>query len=103
MDGQWATGEQIGRAPIRSRAGLSGPADPSQERGEAREDLVETLGELLSATPDEVDELLRWLRDDLPEAAAGADSPDAFERGLELGLLVGLGSREAVRQVIADD
>ncbi|MGH2973499.1 MAG: hypothetical protein ACRDLL_01325 [Solirubrobacterales bacterium] len=102
MDGQRTTGEQIGEAPIRSIAGLSGPAIPSEQGADGREGLIETLGELLSATHDEVDHLLDSLRDDLPEAA-GADSPDAFERGLELGLLVGLGSREAALQVIADD
>jgi hypothetical protein len=99
MEGQRMTGGGIGRAPSRS---FAGPAPSSVEHEASRDDLIETLGELLSATPDEVDRLLDQLRDDLP-AAPGADSPDAFERGLELGLLVGLGSREAARQVIAGD
>ncbi len=99
MEGQRTTGGEIGRAPSRSFPGL---APPSEEREESREDLIEMLSELLSATPDEVDRLLDLLRDDLPEAS-DADAPDAFERGLELGLLVGLGSCEAARRVIADD
>jgi hypothetical protein len=106
MERRWMIGEVM-------RAG--GPGSPEEtirwrpepelaaaEQGASREHLVDTLGELLSATPDQVDELIERLRDELSRASS-VGSPDAFERGLELGLLVGLGSREAARRVLAGD
>ena len=71
------------------------------DREQTRERLVDALGELLSATPEQVDELLDQLQVD---HLAGPDrSPDAFERGLELGLLVGLGTQEEARRALARD
>ncbi|MGH2964247.1 MAG: hypothetical protein ACRDMH_02545 [Solirubrobacterales bacterium] len=57
--------------------------------------LVESLVDVLEATPERVEELLSLLHEELDEEGASEERVlDAFERGLQLGLLVGLGSRE---------
>ena len=71
------------------------PADQYQ-------DLVESLATVLETGPEQIEELLSVLREELDgeEPAEGALS-GAFERGLQLGLMVGLGSREALATAVA--
>ena len=74
------------------------PTDAAESRAETAEQhqaLVRSLADLLAATPSEIEELLDLLHAELEDEdrPASDGTPDAFERGLELGLLVGFGSR----------
>jgi hypothetical protein len=57
--------------------------------------LVESLAGILDASPEQAEELLAQLHGELDGEGSPEDRAlDAFERGLQLGLMVGLGSRE---------
>jgi hypothetical protein len=57
--------------------------------------LVESLVDVLDAAPEQVEELLALLHQELGEGETlDAGVLDAFERGLQLGLMIGVGARE---------
>src|SRR5262245_47250794 len=75
--------------------------DQGLEQGDAPEAvdphqaLVESLVDVLDAAPEQVEELLAFLHQELGEGETlDAGVLDAFERGLQLGLIVGVGARE---------
>jgi hypothetical protein len=70
-------------------------AESGAEAAEQHQALVRSLADLLAAAPSEIEELLDLIHAELEDGDRPASdaTPDAFERGLELGLLVGFGSR----------
>ncbi len=94
--------EETGLKPLRPPppGAVADPMDGAESGAEAAEQhqaLVRSLADLLAATPSEIEKLLDLLHAELEneDRPASDATPDAFERGLELGLLVGFGSRGA--------
>lgn len=84
------------RAPAAPSLDPRPPGQPdSPDATDPHRALVESLVELLERSAEQVEELLSLMHEELD-----ADGPleeqvaDAFERGLQLGLMVGLGSSE---------
>jgi hypothetical protein len=69
--------------------------EDAPEAADPHHTLVESLVDVLDATPEQVEELLAVLHEELGEGGTlDAGVLDAFERGLQLGLMVGVGARE---------
>ncbi|HEY7150804.1 MAG TPA: hypothetical protein VH391_03910 [Solirubrobacterales bacterium] len=84
------------RVPVSPRLD-EGPPEPqdSPRAADQHQALVESLADVLEATPEEVEELLAVLREQLDEEGPLEErAGEAFERGLQLGLMVGVGSLE---------
>ena len=91
--------EELSRPPVGGTRELLLAAEAAAEDGEQRDALVLSLAKLLAVTADQAAELLDELSQQVlhsQDPAGEEGSPDrmrdAFERGLQLGLLVGLGS-----------
>ncbi len=90
--------EELTRAPAGASRELLRAVETAAEDGEKCDALVLSLASLLAVTVDEAAELLDELGQqalDSQDAVGEEGSPerirDGFERGLQLGLLVGLG------------
>jgi hypothetical protein len=96
------TGKRSGEASVAVRmpapAGLDeGPLEheASPQAPDQHQALVEALADVLDAPPEQIEELLSGLHEELDEEGTSEKRvTDAFERGLQLGLMVGVGSRE---------